>query len=124
MFGRSDYDFENLPILNCRFDEIIDSTACPLARVAATVLTHATLQTPQCHSGAGNNHFTPAREACDDRANSIVASITGALGFRDGQLHKLLFRFVGSRDHVDPKLTRAKSILTVLSAVYSVGDPS
>src|SRR5713101_1405035 len=56
--------------------------------------------------GAGNNHFTSAREARDDRANGIVASVTGALGFRDCQLHKPLFRFVGSRDHVDPKLTR------------------
>src|SRR5713101_9257999 len=56
--------------------------------------------------GAGNNHFTSAREACDDRANGIVASVTGALGFRDCQLHEPLFRFVGSRDHVDPKLTR------------------
>ena len=37
---------------------------------------------------------------CDDRANGIVASVTGALGLRDGQLHELLFRFVGSRDHV------------------------
>src|SRR5713226_7495493 len=57
-------------------------------------------------TGAGNNHFTSAREACDDRANGIVASVTGALGFRDCQLHEPLFRFVGSRDHVDPKLTR------------------
>src|SRR6266436_5829560 len=57
-------------------------------------------------TGAGNNHFTSAREAYDDRANGIVASVTGALGFRDCQLHEPLFRFVGSRDHVDPKLTR------------------
>src|SRR5258708_24662197 len=57
-------------------------------------------------TGAGNDHFTSARTACDDRANGIVASVTGALGFRDCQLHEPLFRFVGSRDHVDPKLTR------------------
>src|SRR5712692_9266478 len=57
-------------------------------------------------TGAGNNHFTSAREACDDRANGIVASVTGALSLRNGQLHEPLFRFVGSRDHVDPKLTR------------------
>src|SRR6266478_9245855 len=57
-------------------------------------------------TGAGNNRFTSAREACDDRANGIVASVTGALGFRDCQLHEPLFRFVGRRDHVDPKLAR------------------
>ena len=51
-------------------------------------------------TGASNDHFAPARKACDDRANGIVASVTGALGLRDGQLHELLFRFVGCRDHV------------------------
>src|SRR6266436_487436 len=57
-------------------------------------------------TGAGNNRFTSAREACDDRANGIVASVTGALGFRDCQLHEPLFQFVERSDHVDPKLAR------------------
>jgi len=51
-------------------------------------------------TGAGNDHFAPTHEACDDRANGIVASVTSALCLRDGQLHELLFRFVASRDHV------------------------
>lgn len=40
-------------------------------------------------------------KACDDRANGILASVTGAFGLRDSQLHELLSRFVGRWDHVD-----------------------
>src|SRR5207302_2115019 len=49
---------------------------------------------------AGNDHLAFAREACNDRANGIVASVTGAFGLRDSQLHELLSWFVGSRNHV------------------------
>src|SRR5208283_836484 len=48
---------------------------------------------------AGNDHFAPANDACNDRADGIVAPVTGAFGFRDSQFHELLFRFVGRRDH-------------------------
>jgi hypothetical protein len=48
----------------------------------------------------GNDHLALAREACNDRSNGIVASVTGAFGLRNSQLHKLLFRFVGRRNHL------------------------
>src|SRR3954451_13762078 len=50
----------------------------------------------------GNDHFVLPGDARDDGANGIVAPVSGAFGLRDGQLHKLLFRFVGSRDHAEP----------------------
>src|ERR1700675_2775941 len=49
---------------------------------------------------AGDDHFALAGEACNDRANCIVASVTRAFSLRDSQLHELLSRFVGRRDHV------------------------
>ena len=47
---------------------------------------------------AGDNHFAAPNQPGDDRADRIVAAITGALGFRDRQLHKLPARLVGSGD--------------------------
>ena len=52
-------------------------------------------------TGTGNDHFAAARKACDDRANGIVTPVTGAFGFRNSQLHELLSRSVGSRNHLD-----------------------
>jgi len=51
-------------------------------------------------TGTGDNHLAPAAEACDDRANGIVASVTSAFGLRDRQLHELSSRLVRTRDHV------------------------
>ena len=52
-------------------------------------------------TGAGNDHFAPARKACDHSANGIVAAVAGAFGLRNSKLHEFLSRFVGSRDHAD-----------------------
>ena len=50
--------------------------------------------------GAGNDRLAFACHARDDRANGIVAAVTGSFGLGDREFHEFLFRFVGSGDHV------------------------
>ena len=42
----------------------------------------------------GNDNLAFARNAGNDRADGIISPVAGALGLRDRQLHKLLFRLV------------------------------
>src|SRR5215469_2207589 len=50
-------------------------------------------------AGAGDDHFTPADELRDDRADGIVATIAGAFGLVDGELHESFLGFIGGGDH-------------------------
>ena len=52
-------------------------------------------------AGVRDDHFAAAGEARDHRADGIVAAVTCAFCFGDGQLHELLSRFVRLKDHVD-----------------------
>src|SRR5208282_5243082 len=52
-------------------------------------------------TGAGNHHFAPSRKPRNDRANGIVAPVTGAFGLSHRQLHEFLSRSIGSSDHLE-----------------------
>ena len=52
-------------------------------------------------SGIGDDHFALANQACDDRADGIIATLTGAPSLGNGKLHELFSWFVGVRDHAD-----------------------
>jgi len=52
-------------------------------------------------TGAGDDHFASESKACDDRANGIVAAVTGTFGFCDSEFHELLSRLVGRRNHIN-----------------------
>ena len=49
-----------------------------------------------------DNHFPFPNNTSDDSTDRIVASITGAFGFRDCKLHKPFLRFVSGRNHFSP----------------------
>src|ERR1700751_3676373 len=48
---------------------------------------------------AGDDHFSSADQASDNRADGIIAAVARTFGFGHGQLHEFLFRLVGGRDH-------------------------
>lgn len=52
-------------------------------------------------SGVGDDHFALANQPCDDRADGIIATLTGAPSLGNSKLHELFSWFVGVRDHAD-----------------------
>jgi len=50
-------------------------------------------------TGTGNDHLASSHDACDDGADGIVASVSGAFGLRNSQFHEFFSRFVGEGDH-------------------------